>query len=53
MLLQPVGWDIVVIVSLKIGVAVTRKTSSNTAEFFAAGRSMPWQHVLNYYGALL
>lgn len=45
MLLQPVDWLIVAlffIVSLVVGIAVTRKAGTNTAEFFAAGRSMPW-----------
>ncbi|HDP35391.1 MAG TPA: Na+:solute symporter, partial [Candidatus Hydrogenedentes bacterium] len=45
MLLQPVDWTIVglfFLVSLVVGVAVTRKAGLNTTEFFAAGRSMPW-----------
>ena len=45
MLLQPVDWAIVglfFLVSLVVGVAVTRKAGTSTAEFFAAGRSMPW-----------
>ncbi len=45
MLLQPVDWAIVglfFLVSLAVGVAVTRRAGANTTEFFAAGRSMPW-----------
>ncbi len=45
MFLQPVDWLIIALfflVSLVVGVAVTRKAGSSTAEFFAAGRSMPW-----------
>ncbi|MCK5863398.1 MAG: Na+:solute symporter [Candidatus Hydrogenedentes bacterium] len=45
MLLQPIDWMIVglfFLVSLTIGIAVTRKAGTSTAEFFAAGRSMPW-----------
>ncbi|HPO31182.1 MAG TPA: Na+:solute symporter, partial [Candidatus Hydrogenedentes bacterium] len=45
MLLQPVDWLIILVffvVSLVIGVAVSRRAGSNAAEFFAAGRSMPW-----------
>ena len=45
MLLQPVDWLIIAayfVVSLLIGVAVTRRAGSSAAEFFAAGRSMPW-----------
>jgi len=45
MLLNGVDWTIVAvyfIVSLIIGVAVTRRAGSSTTEYFAAGRSMPW-----------
>ncbi len=45
MLLQPIDWGIVLlffVVSLVVGVAVTRRAGSSSAEFFAAGRSMPW-----------
>ncbi|NLF56096.1 MAG: Na+:solute symporter [Candidatus Hydrogenedens sp.] len=45
MLLQPIDWLCVFLffaVSLAVGVAVTRKAGSSAAEFFAAGRSMPW-----------
>lgn len=45
MLLNTVDWSIVAlyfVVSLVIGVAVTRRAGSSTAEYFAAGRSMPW-----------
>ncbi len=45
MLLQPVDWAIIALfflVSLVVGVAVTRKAGTSAAEFFAAGRRMPW-----------
>lgn len=45
MLLTPVDWGIVFLfflLSLVIGLVVTKKAGSNTTEFFAAGRSMPW-----------
>jgi len=45
MLLQPVDWACIVaffVVSLVIGVAVSRRAGSSSAEFFAAGRKMPW-----------
>lgn len=45
MLLQPIDWVIIAayfVISLLIGVAVTRRAGSSATEFFAAGRSMPW-----------
>lgn len=45
MLLQPVDWAIIAVyfvASLLIGVAVTRRAGRSAADFFAAGRSMPW-----------
>lgn len=45
MLLEPVDWLIILaffVLSLVIGVAVSRRAGSNAAEFFAAGRAMPW-----------
>ncbi len=45
MLLQPIDWFSVIaffVISLAVGVAVTRRAGSSSAEFFAAGRSMPW-----------
>lgn len=45
MLLTPIDWGIIFLfflLSLVIGLVVTRKAGSNTTEFFAAGRSMPW-----------
>ena len=45
MQLTAVDWAIVgsfFVVSLVIGVAVTRKAGRSAAEFFAAGRAMPW-----------
>jgi len=44
-LLQPIDWFSVIaffVISLAVGVAVTRRAGSSSAEFFAAGRSMPW-----------
>ncbi|HOC67406.1 MAG: Sodium/glucose cotransporter [Candidatus Hydrogenedentes bacterium ADurb.Bin101] len=45
MLLSPIDWGIVglfFLLSLVIGIAVTKRAGSDTTEFFAAGRSMPW-----------
>lgn len=45
MLLQPLDWAIVAVyflISLVIGVAVTKRAGSSATEYFAAGRSMPW-----------
>jgi SSS family solute:Na+ symporter len=45
MILQSIDWSIVVIyfiLSLIIGLAVTRRAGSSTAEFFLSGRNMPW-----------
>ncbi len=45
MLLHPMDWACVVAffaVSLVIGVVVSRRAGSSSAEFFAAGRRMPW-----------
>lgn len=45
MILQTIDWSIVVIyftLSLIIGLAVTRRAGSSTAEFFLSGRNMPW-----------
>jgi SSS family solute:Na+ symporter len=45
MTLQPLDWAIVLVfllVSLLVGVAVTRRAGSSTSEFFLAGREMPW-----------
>lgn len=43
--LEPIDWACIVgffIVSLVIGLAVTRRASRSSAEYFAAGRAMPW-----------
>ncbi|MFP4499902.1 MAG: sodium:solute symporter family protein [Candidatus Hydrogenedentota bacterium] len=43
--LQWIDWSIIagfMVVSLAIGIAVTRKASSSSVEFFAAGKAMPW-----------
>lgn len=45
MILQTIDWSIVIIyfiLSLIIGLAVTRRAGSSTAEFFLSGRNMPW-----------
>ncbi len=45
MLLQGIDWAIIIIyfiVSLLIGIAVTRRSSSSSSEFFLSGRNMPW-----------
>ncbi len=45
MLLGGIDWAVVAaffIISLAIGVAVTRQAGSSSSEYFAAGRSMPW-----------
>lgn len=45
MILQSIDWTIVIIyfiLSLIIGLAVTRRAGSSTAEFFLSGRNMPW-----------
>ncbi|NLO32015.1 MAG: Na+:solute symporter [Candidatus Hydrogenedentes bacterium] len=45
MLLTPIDWGIVFlffVVSLVVGLLVTKKAGSSTAEYFVAGRSMPW-----------
>lgn len=45
MLLEPIDWGIILLfflLSLVIGLAVTKRAGANTTEFFAAGRSMPW-----------
>ncbi len=45
MILQTIDWTIVIIyfiLSLIIGLAVTRRAGSSTAEFFLSGRNMPW-----------
>ena len=45
MLLHPIDWACIIaffVVSLGIGLAVTRRAGSSSTEFFAAGRSMPW-----------
>ena len=44
-LLHPIDWACVIaffVVSLVVGVAVTRRAGANSTEFFAAGRRMPW-----------
>jgi len=46
MLLEPIDWGIILLfflLSLVIGLAVTKRAGANTTEFFAAGRSMPWR----------
>ena len=45
MTLQAVDWGIIAgffLISLIIGISVTRRAGANTTEFFASGRSMPW-----------
>lgn len=45
MLLSNIDWGIIglfFLLSLAIGLAVTRRAGSNTAEFFLSGRHMPW-----------
>ncbi|MBN1271047.1 MAG: Na+:solute symporter [Candidatus Aminicenantes bacterium] len=45
MLLQGIDWTLIAayfVISLLIGVAVTRKAGKSSTEFFAAGRNMPW-----------
>ena len=45
MILNGIDWVILAgyfIVSLMIGVAVSRKAGSNSSEFFLSGRNMPW-----------
>jgi solute:Na+ symporter, SSS family len=45
MLLGPVDWACVIaffVISLVIGIAVARRAGSSSAEFFAAGKQMPW-----------
>jgi len=43
--MTPLDWTIVtayLIVAVGIGIALTRKASKGTADFFVAGRSLPW-----------
>ncbi len=45
MLLHPIDWALIAaffVVSLIVGLAVTRRAGTSSAEYFAAGRSMPW-----------
>jgi len=45
MLLQPIDWAFIVgffVVSLGVGVIVTKRAGRNTSEFFLSGRNMPW-----------
>ena len=45
MLLSSLDWSFIVlyfVVSLAIGVAVTRRAGQDSTEFFAAGKQMPW-----------
>ncbi|NLN94095.1 MAG: Na+:solute symporter [Candidatus Hydrogenedens sp.] len=45
MVVSPLDWSIVVfffLFYLVVGLAMTRRAGKSTAEFFAAGRSMPW-----------
>lgn len=45
MMLQTVDWAIIgafFVVSLVVGLAVTRRASSSMAEYFVSGRHMPW-----------
>ncbi|MEE2877051.1 MAG: sodium:solute symporter family protein [Candidatus Neomarinimicrobiota bacterium] len=45
MLLSSLDWSFIVlyfVVSLAIGVAVTRRAGQSSTEFFAAGKQMPW-----------
>lgn len=45
MVLQPIDWACVIaffVVSLVVGLAVTRRAGRSSAEYFAAGRAMPW-----------
>jgi Na+/proline symporter len=45
MLLQPIDWIIIaafLVLSLLIGVAVSRRAGSSSGEFFLSGRKMPW-----------
>ncbi|MHC4396994.1 MAG: sodium:solute symporter family protein [Planctomycetota bacterium] len=45
MLLQPIDWVFIggfFIVSLVVGVIVTKQAGRNTSEFFLSGRHMPW-----------
>jgi SSS family solute:Na+ symporter len=45
MLLQPVDWALIgafFLVSLLVGISVTRKAGSSAEEFFVSGRNMPW-----------
>jgi len=45
MLLQSLDWALVIsyfTISLIIGIAVTKRASTNSLEFFAAGKKMPW-----------
>ncbi|MCK4761855.1 MAG: Na+:solute symporter [Candidatus Aminicenantes bacterium] len=45
MILQWVDWISIIaffVISLIIGISVTKKASSSSVEFFASGRNMPW-----------
>ena len=45
MLLQPVDWISIIaffVISLVIGVLVTKRAGKSAAEFFLSGRNMPW-----------
>jgi len=45
MLLQPVDWISIIaffVISLVIGVIVSKRASKSAAEFFLSGRNMPW-----------
>jgi len=45
MLLEPIDWAFIVgffVVSLGVGVIVTKQAGRNTSEYFLSGRHMPW-----------
>ena len=45
MILQPIDWICIIsffVISLVVGIIVSRRAGSNTVEFFLSGRQMPW-----------
>ena len=43
--LKPIDWSIIgafFVISLLIGIVVSKKAGKNTSEFFLSGRTMPW-----------
>lgn len=45
MVIQTVDWAIIIaffVISIIIGIVVSKKAGKNTSEFFLSGRSMPW-----------